>query len=510
MRRIGLGLKLASFLSAMVLLLAAHPADRAATQAVITVPADSPTIQGAIDAAADGDTVVVAPGTYYENVSFKGKAIEVRSAQGAAVTTIDGNSQDPVVQFGGEGPGSILRGFTIRHGAATTSSHSYTLDGGGISIHTGSPKILDNIITDNAACDGGGGIYASFGAPVIQGNEVSHNTQSGCSGGVGGGGIAVGGSGAAVVVHNTISDNFWGSAGGGITLFAAGNPVVEDNVIQRNTAYGQGGGMWIVNRSDALIAQNLIVGNLAQAGAGVYWTVPSGARGPLVVNNTVAGDAGSSLVFSGGFDAQTQVVNNIVAAGSGVGLRCEFMPPLMSHNNVSSARARAYLCSDLTGIDGNISADPQFVDPAAGNYHLRYGSPSVDAGDNSAPDLPSTDIEGAPRILDGNGDGNAVVDQGAYEVTTPAPPQGLRVYRIGERAVVVWQAPASGGIPVTGYVVGMSPGDASVAIEAPASSATFLHVKRNQAYAFTVTAVNQAGTSEPVSIALPRFRGRSP
>jgi serine protease len=72
-------------------------------------------------------------------------------------------------------------------------------------------------------------------------------------------------------------------------------------------------------------------------------------------------------------------------------------------------------CSDRTGTDGNISADPLFANPTQGDYHLQQSSPSIDSGDNSTPNLPDTDIDGNPRILDGDGNGTAIVDMGADE-----------------------------------------------------------------------------------------------
>jgi len=65
---------------------------------------------------------------------------------------------------------------------------------------------------------------------------------------------------------------------------------------------------------------------------------------------------------------------------------------------------------------GNIDVDPLFVNPANGDFHLQGSSPCIDAGDNSAPDLPLTDIDGEARIIDGNGDSVSVVDMGADEV----------------------------------------------------------------------------------------------
>ena len=77
--------------------------------------------------------------------------------------------------------------------------------------------------------------------------------------------------------------------------------------------------------------------------------------------------------------------------------------------------------SDIQGQDvytgtGNISADPWFVDPANGDFHLLRDSPCIDAGTNGAPSLPAYDFEGDPRIIDGNGDGTATVDMGVDEV----------------------------------------------------------------------------------------------
>src|SRR5262245_803057 len=91
-----------------------------AEAATITVPGDIGTIQGAIAAAAPGDTVLVAPGTYLENLTFLGKAITVVSESGPAVTIIDGNFAGPVVGFNEhETRGAVLRGFTLQHGASS-------------------------------------------------------------------------------------------------------------------------------------------------------------------------------------------------------------------------------------------------------------------------------------------------------------------------------------------------------------------------------------------------------
>ena len=86
----------------------------------ISVPLDFPTIQEAIDSAVDGDTVLVAPGTYVENINFWGKAITVTSEEGPEVTIVDGNQAGPVVTFtSGEGLTSVVTGFTLQNGRSS-------------------------------------------------------------------------------------------------------------------------------------------------------------------------------------------------------------------------------------------------------------------------------------------------------------------------------------------------------------------------------------------------------
>src|SRR5262249_44794716 len=94
-------------------------------------------------------------------------------------------------------------------------------------------------------------------------------------------------------------------------------------------------------------------------------------------------------------------------------------PPIFRFNDIFSASGAAYggICTDQTGLNGNISADPLFRNAASGDYHLQTGSPAIDAG---GVDLaPATDFDGVPRPLDGNGDGVAAFDMGAFEAPAP-------------------------------------------------------------------------------------------
>jgi parallel beta-helix repeat protein len=438
------------------------------------------TVGGAIAASVPGDTIRVCPGTYLETVNFLGKAITLESTDGAAVTMLDGGRAGSVATFAsGEGPGAVLRGFTLQNGRAPMSSPSFG-DGGGIRIQSASPTITENVIADNQGCVGPG-ISIRFGSPSIRRNSVLRNSQFGCSGGTGGGGIAIVGASSAQILDNVIADNVLTSAdGGGIALFAAGTPVIRGNVIRGNTATGlspcaRGGGISLVNVSDATITGNLITQNSAGCGGGVAWLVPSGARGPVLLNNTIADNLGAvgSAVFADGFDARSELVNNILVASPGqTAVHCGSFndpnPPLFRFNDVWSPSGDAYggICTDQTGVSGNVSADPVFVSPSSGNYHLALPSPAVEAGDSTAPGLPASDIDGQARIVDGDGDGIAHVDLGADEL---APPPVLIV-----PGTIIANATSPAGTPVSYMVSVSAPADPHVSLVcAPPSGSIF-------------------------------------
>jgi hypothetical protein len=396
--------------------------------ATIRVPADAPTIQAGIAASANGDTVLVAPGTYFERINFLGKAITVASEQGPELTTIDGRRTGTVVTFlSREGRSSVLSGFTIRGGFTMFT-------GAGIQIGSSSPTIRGNIVTDNTGCSGIG-ISSTAGAPRIEGNKIVKNAVTECTGAWGIGIYILGSaSGAAAeIVDNEISDNtsIGSTSGGGVGLFGPGAALLRANAIRNNMTVGPygcgwGGGIAATSSSAATIVDNLIVGNYACFGGGVDW---GGIVGTNVwINNTVAGN--TATLFYPGVHIQgyafNQLFNNVFTATSGPALFCETNPTtlaVLTANDVFTSSGAAYAgnCADPTGTDGNISADPSFIDPAHGDYRLLMTSPAIDAGSDAAPSLPATDITGTPRIVDGNGDGLAHIDMGAFEYHNHAP-----------------------------------------------------------------------------------------
>src|SRR6185312_11526431 len=241
----------------------------------------------------------------------------------------------------------------------------------------------------------------------ISGNTISNNTQVTCSGGNGGGIFA--GGGAPQILNNIITGNQLrlGGDGGGITLNGS-SATISGNTIQHNSVFNNGGGISTFNSGSPSIVQNLITDNFTNSnGGGISIEVSSGSRGPFVVNNTIANNTASSgsAVYSEGFVASVQLFNNILVATPGaVALECNgsfnTTPPVLTANDAFSSGATRFAgtCAAAQGTNGNVSVDPQFVDSIGGNFHLQAASPVIDAGNNSAPNLPAVDLDGNPRI----------------------------------------------------------------------------------------------------------------
>ncbi|MDI6752663.1 MAG: DUF1565 domain-containing protein, partial [bacterium] len=174
-----------------------------AEAATLTVPVPYSTIQEAIDAAANGDTVLVNNGTYLENINFNGKAITVQSINGTS-TIIDGNANGSVVTFStNEGANSVLVGFTITNGSATY--------GGGIYCYFSSPTITNCLISGNLADYDDGGIYCYwYSSPMITNCFIGSNSASY------GGGIHCSGSSSPTITNCFIGSNSADNGGGGI------------------------------------------------------------------------------------------------------------------------------------------------------------------------------------------------------------------------------------------------------------------------------------------------------
>jgi len=391
----------------------------------IYVPDDYQTIQGAIDASNNGDSVIVRPGAYVENIDFKGKAIQLKSEMGPEVTVIDGSQSGSVVHFqNNEGNDSILEGFTLTNGSGTYSYVKSVYAGGGILCDVSSPTITGNVISENFTRHDGGGIYCSSdSSPIISHNRVSENSaDSGRGGGIAcyesnakitnnvirnnkadnmvGGGIWCFDS-SAMISSNFITQNLGDDYGGGIHCHGDSTTIVN-NIICKNYAMEDGGGISCSNSASPIISNNIIVGNFAfNYGGGLYCDGST----PTITNNTIT--ANRALDNGGGIYSTSTFVSHITVANTILwGNKAPTGPEMwigdtlsISYSDLEGGQSSVFLSpgATLNWGSGMIDAYPKFVDAQNGDLHLTWDSPCKNMGDDSAV-VDIIDFEGDPRI----------------------------------------------------------------------------------------------------------------
>ncbi len=340
---------------------------------LIHVPADYPKIQLAIDAASDGDTVLVAENTYYENINFKGKAIVIGSefildgdTNHIPKTIINGSQPlnpdiGSVVTFeSGEDTTSVLCGFTITGGTGTIErnptieTYNWRL-GGGVKIQTSGAKLLYNYIEGNIVSNTnivvGGGVCA--GVPVnkipwvvVRNNKIRNNKALSLENSGEAGGIFNGYN--LIMADNEISYNeangYSQSLGGGAFIYGGFGPIhvnIRNNLITENkgvslsniSANINGGGLNIWKSLEGIVSDNIIYRNKIEAstgnmgaGAGVFILEATGNdfifENNLIDSNTYDGGicvgGGMGIFNTRGKFQNNVIVDNKATRGGGI------------------------------------------------------------------------------------------------------------------------------------------------------------------------------------------------
>ncbi len=374
-------------------------------------------LQNALNAAetnGEDDIIKVVQGTYSGNFYFY-------SSEGYSIT--------------------LLGGYTSNCADRVVDPSNTILDGGGLdsvlSLHTRSGDIfVEGFTLQNGSGYLGGGVVARpFAYSGITGNVTITNNLIINNNAVEGGGICAvsysyGISSDVIITNNTIKSNMCNRWGGAILAYShgliqSGNVIVENNILMSNYAGLEGGGADIYSYSesgstgDILITNNLVIGNEAEYAGGIVAFISSstGTVGDFnVTNNTIVGNTadwggGGVALYLMDDNNIMDVYNNIIW-GNTAGLGGDiFLWPGGIFNGYNNDYSDMY--GSWTNSGNNINEDPFFV--GSGNYRLQDISPCIDAGDNSAPELPEFDFDGNPRIIDADGDGIAIADMGAYE-----------------------------------------------------------------------------------------------
>lgn len=371
------------------------------------------TLSAAIAVAADGDEILVHPGTYTENIDFLGMDLWIHSSAGPGETVIDGSAGGHpfgscVMVRTGESMAATLEGFELTGG--TGSLEEGYLMGGGVFCHSAAITVINCRFTENEA-ENGGGIAFYYGDGTVRECVFEENTAERYGGGLnggygtiqiedcdfkanhvlsgGGGGLSIGneawvsisscsfrgnraphGGGINIgqgTTSGTISgclfeSNFATQAhGGGLRLHEADMTIAEC-IFFDNEAIQDGGGLHLIDGANAWVRNCTFHGNSAYRYGGnvsVYYSMP-------LIEQTIV----SGATIGGG----------IFGEGANLAVVCCDVVDNIGGNYVGTP--------DLTGMLGNISYDPLFCDEAGGDYHIYNCSPCAPfSHPNSACDL---------------------------------------------------------------------------------------------------------------------------
>jgi parallel beta-helix repeat protein len=372
-----------------------------AIAATLHVPSQYPTIQAGIDAANNGDTILVADGIYTgagdKNLTWNGdeKHLTVKSENGPENCIIDCENDGRGFCFNesGQNNNDVIDGLTIRNGTGEY--------GGGIRCYYSSPTITNCIIRGNITNDFGGGIYCAYSS--------------------------------ATITNCTISENIAEAGGGGIFCLSSPSPIITNCTINNNTTSNYGGGIFC-DYSPATIINSTISGNTASSlGGGIDFYNSSGSIINCTITENTAGDYGGGIFCS---TSSSPTINSILwndsaSSGSEIALYSSSILNI-SYSNVEGGEAGAHVeagCT-LNWGTGNINSDPLFVNVDNADYHLSSNSPCIDEGTNE--EAPETDIDGQERPFNGtvdmgsdeyswscsldtgNGEANLSLDKGAF------------------------------------------------------------------------------------------------
>ena len=376
-----------TFYLSLIIITLSHPTFSVAD--IINVPDDFDTIQEGIDEAEDGDTVLVAPGEYRENIDFLGKAITVSSLilttedeSYIDSTIIDGDSLDCVVAFNdAEDRESILRGFTITNG--------YQGFGGGIDVQDDAgPQLIDLLVVNNHATIGAGIYNSSETYTLIRDCTIRDNHASSAGGGLMNGEDS-GTRNGPIEINNCIIEFNSANYGGGVRTSAYAASTFHNVLIHSNRAHRDGGGIYFKSGDNYHTFINVtITENVAENAGGIFQTNSSGTLNVSLNNSIVYNNEPPEIVLE---TQLNEYAYNIIS---------------FTYSDIEGGEESVTLDEgdgEVIWGDGNIDEDPLFVDADEGDYHLTEDSPCIDTGDPDSPEDPDgtqADMGAFPYLRD--------------------------------------------------------------------------------------------------------------
>ena len=344
----------------------------------------STNIQTAINAAASGDEILVAPGVYRIAASVSmpaGKTLTLRSTQSRAAT-IDAQRLCEGVLI--NSTNSVVEGFTVRNGI----SASY---GGGFYL-ANACTVRDCLVTSNQSW-GAGGVFLNADGAVVENCTIQSNLATYWGGGV----VLYNGFGG-LVDNCIISDNISSNYAGGIAFQGGGT--ASNCWIADNRALVESGGGASMEQGGTLV-NSVVVGNVARQDGGGVYNFEGKVMHCTVVSNT-AGRYGGGIRASYSTNWNSIMYFNTAPTNTDVWLQDSVFENCCVSTNLGGA---------------NFTNAPAFANFAGRDFRLAAGSSCIDAGASGL--AVTSDYAGNPRPVPGVLGGAALFDVGAFEYQIP-------------------------------------------------------------------------------------------
>lgn len=425
------------------------------------------TIGAAVALSQDGDTIEIASGTYTEHDIEVDRDLTLNGA-GRETTIIDAGGAGRVFLVTST---SVISGVRVQNGQ-TVAGNLFTQGGGAILNSTSAWLSLRHVTVISSTAAGSGGGILNAGLLEVEDTEILSNTALG-----GGGGIYNLNQGVVTVTRSTIGNNAAGSAGaGGGAIYAGGQRLtVIDSNLTGNTANGFGGALEIgIGEGMVLVDRSTLSGNEALSAAALY--ASSGSitmTNTTLSDNTAVNNYGGIFISGPGtslFSQNNTIANNgrTNTAGTGYNGVMTGNSAVATLVNTLVAGNQERNCGSLTpssSLGHNLSddytcqftqsGDIQGVDPSLGplsatgggvlTHGLTPGSVAIDAGADAR--CPASDARGIARPFDGDGDGTAICDIGAFEARN----------QISVFDTTVIEGDAAGAAVTAGFTVTLAP-----------------------------------------------------
>lgn len=315
---------------------------------IINIPADQPTIQAGLDTAIEGDSVIVAEGIYFENITWPDiNGIKlIGSSEHNCV--IDGDNEGPVIYYECwdtiHDSTTVIKNFTIQNGCWPR--------GAGINLRSENQFLLENLIIKNNVA-------------IFPNEPETLTNKRYCV--EGGAGIHLDNFSSPILKSIQIIDNYSEFNGGGLFIYEDSEPRLEKVLIANNYSELNGGGI------SCECGSNLILIN-------------------VTVSNNIASENGGGIFIYGGSSTSVSVTNSIFWNNSSEEIYFDEQSPGNSSISISYSDIQGGeegIITNGNGIvnwfEGNIDDNPLFVDIANEDYHLTVNSPCIDSGDPNFP-----------------------------------------------------------------------------------------------------------------------------